>query len=150
MGEEERQRKIEERNQRLKDLEVGYKETRYATEERLASIFNQSLEIEEAEKAARKKVDAWNQWMDQSGKPDCNSAPAISTFVSKCLDSEVTKENIFEERHLVASLIEELKLNDMQEERLDQLTLNYMLNPKSHVDAESEDLLYETEKRTSN
>ena len=41
-------------------------------------MFNQSLEIEEAEKLARKKVDAWDQWMDQSGKPDCNSAPAIS------------------------------------------------------------------------
>ena len=69
----------------------------------------------------------------------------------------MTKENIFEERHLVASLIEELKhlsldypekremyldaiskLNDMQEERLDQLTLNYMLNPKRNEKTKSQ------------
>ena len=83
----------------------------------------------------------------------------FQTFVSKCLDSDVTKENIFEERHLVASLIEELKhlsldypekremyldaiskLNDMQEERLDQLTLNYMLNPKRNVKINSQEI----------
>jgi len=33
----------------------------------------------------------------------------------------------------------------MQEERLDQLTLNYLLNPSNHIDPESEDLLYESE-----
>ena len=49
-------------------------------------MFNQSLEIEEAEKSARKKVDAWDQWMDQSGKPDCNSAPAISVSDSPFIE----------------------------------------------------------------
>ena len=32
----------------------------------------------------------------------------------------------------------------MQEERLDQLTLNYLLNPTNHIDPETEDLLYES------
>ena len=49
-------------------------------------MFNQSLEIEETEKSARKKVDAWDQWMDQSGKPDCNSAPAISVCDSPFIE----------------------------------------------------------------
>ena len=47
--------------------------------------------------------------MDQNGKPDCNSSPAISSFVSKCLESKVSQEDIFQERHLVHDLITELK-----------------------------------------
>ena len=41
------------------------------------------------------------------------------------------------------------KLNKMQEERLDQLTLNFLLQPNEHIDAESEDLIYQSDDEAS-
>lgn len=162
--EEERKRNQEERKQRLIDLYRSFKESRFASEETLSSQFNSSLNDEFESREERKKRESWEQWMDQSGKPDCNSAPSISSFVSKCLENEISRDDVFNERHLVHQLISQLKhlsldypenrdqyhqaiikLNEMQEERLDQLTLNYLLNPSNHIDPESEDLLYESE-----
>jgi len=126
------------------------------------------LEDEKVVREMRKSAESWEQWMDQSGKPDCNSAPAISSFVSKCLEGSVSQEEIFEERHLVHHLITRIKqlsldypenrdhyydalvkLNQMQEERLDHLTLDNLLNPSSHIDPESEDLVYKADDEIS-
>ena len=128
-----------QRKERLVELYLGFKESRFATEDHLSSQFNQSLDEEVSSREQRKKQEAWDQWMDQSGKPDCNSAPSISSFVSKCLENSVSRDEVVNERHLVHQLIKQLK----------HLSLDYPENRDQYHDAiVKEPVLYYTRNKS--
>ena len=82
--------------------------------------------------------------------------------MTRCTESEATESSILEEYELANQLISDIKrlsmdypdrtahftaaidqLNQMKEQRLDQLTLEFLKTPTQYIDDRSDDLMHE-------
>jgi hypothetical protein len=153
----------EEREARLIELVKNLKSSKFEAESRLVSQFNNFLENKSKNEENRKKIENWERWMDQTGRPDMLSEKSMSAFVSRCVENPKNeKEKILEEYNLTNNIINDIKLlsldypeqiqdfqesirklNSMKQTRIDQMTQGYLIDPSGHIDAASGDFSHE-------
>merc|ERR1711892_31561 len=160
--EDEKRAKAQARIERIESLRQSLKETRHDNENRLVGSFNNYLLAKSDLIESRKSNETWDRWLDQSGRPELLSAKSIASFVTRCTESEATESSILDEYELANQLIGDIKklsmdypdrtthfsaaideLNLMKEQRLDQLTLEFLKTPGQYIDDRSDDLMHE-------
>merc|ERR1711892_402754 len=160
--EDEKRAKAQARIERIESLRQSLKETRHDNENRLVGTFNNYLLAKSDLIESRKSNETWDRWLDQSGRPELLSAKSIASFVTRCTESEATESSILDEYELANQLIGDIKklsmdypdrtthfsaaideLNLMKEQRLDQLTLEFLKTPGQYIDDRSDDLMHE-------
>merc|ERR1711892_1083264 len=160
--EDEKRAKAQARIERIESLRQSLKETRHDNENRLVGTFNNYLLAKSDLIESRKSNETWDRWLDQSGRPELLSAKSIASFVTRCTESVATESSILDEYELANQLIGDIKklsmdypdrtthfsaaideLNLMKEQRLDQLTLEFLKTPGQYIDDRSDDLMHE-------
>ena len=68
---------------RLNELISNCKASQFDQETKLVSSFNNYLHEKQSAGESRKKVESWDRWMDQNGKPDLLSVQSVSAFISQ-------------------------------------------------------------------